>query len=98
MASLLGLPNDVLSAIPWHDSDLWSVALTCRLFYQMFTPALYCHYSADMRRYMMQYPGRDWKRCFGFLRTVGDRIPLALSVREVSLDLRRIRYWDHENF
>ena len=99
MSPLLSLPTDVLFAIPWEDSDLWSLVLTCRLFHQFFTPILYETFDEDMYGRETQHPGH-WEKCFGFLRTVCNNTELASYVHRLSLELpsRGILNWDHEQF
>ena len=99
MSPLLSLPTDVLLAIPWEDSDLWSLVLTCRLFHQFFTPILYGNFDEDMFGRETQHPGH-WKKCFRFLRTVCNNSELASYVYRLSLELpsRGILNWDHEQF
>ena len=99
MSPLLSLPTDVLFAIPWEDSDLWSLVLTCRLFHLLFTPILYGNFDEDMYGAETQYPGH-WEKSLGFLRTVCHNAELASYVRRLSLDLpwRGIQKWDHERF
>ena len=99
MSPLLSLPTDVLLAIPWEDSDLWSLVLTCRLFHQFFTPILYGNFDEDMYDAETQYPGH-WEKSLGFLRTVCHNAELASYVHRFSLDLpsESILNWDHEQF
>lgn len=65
----MSLPPDVLQTIPWEESDLSSVVLTCRLFHQLFTPRLYDNFTAEADYLDLRYPGLDFPR-FLFLRTI----------------------------
>ncbi|KAK6363882.1 hypothetical protein LTS17_012723 [Exophiala oligosperma] len=94
MAPLMNLPLDVLQTIPWDESDLSSVVLTCRLFHQLFTPRLYEIFTAEE----VYRPCAGWHREFSFLRTIRNNPTLAAFVREISLTLGEVEFWDHEEF
>ncbi|KIW36658.1 uncharacterized protein PV06_11076 [Exophiala oligosperma] len=98
MTPLMNLPLDVLQTIPWDESDLSSVILTCRFFHQLFTPRLYGNFTADEEDLDTRRPYADWHRGFSFLRTIRNNPTLAALVRELSLTLREVEFWDHEAF
>ena len=99
MSPLLSLPTDVLLAIPWEDSDKWSLVLTCRFFNQLFTPTLYKHFKEDFFGVETRCP-EHWGRSLGFLRTVRNNVRLGSYVHELSLALSSgdIEDWNHERF
>lgn len=97
MPPLMSLPPDVLQTLPWEESDLSSVVLTCRLFHQLFTPRLYDNFTAEADYLDLRYPGLDFPE-FLFLRTIRNCPTLASFVQDLSLTLVGLSYWDHEDF